>query len=105
MHKIDFQDGGHLGFLNGTILAIFDQRVTLNFLSIFESIQEKFKIDFQAGHLGFPIGMILAVFDLQVTKILPTKFRVSWPFRSEDKGQNRFSRPSWISDQYDFRYF
>ena len=26
--KIDFQDGGHLGFPIGTILAIFDLRVT-----------------------------------------------------------------------------
>ena len=26
--KIDFQDGGHLGFLTGTILAIFDLQVT-----------------------------------------------------------------------------
>ena len=25
--KIDFQDGGHLGFLIGTILAIFDIQV------------------------------------------------------------------------------
>ena len=32
MRKIDFQDGGHgghLGFLIGTILAIFDLQVTL----------------------------------------------------------------------------
>ena len=27
--KIDFQDGGHLGFLIGTILAIFDLQVIL----------------------------------------------------------------------------
>ena len=27
--KIDFQDGGHLGFPIGTILAIFDLQVTL----------------------------------------------------------------------------
>ena len=27
--KIDFKDGGHLGFLNGKILAIFDLQVTL----------------------------------------------------------------------------
>ena len=29
MRKIDFQDGGHLGFPIGTILAIFDLQVTL----------------------------------------------------------------------------
>ena len=27
--KIDFQDGGHLGFPIGTILALFDLQVTL----------------------------------------------------------------------------
>ena len=29
--------------------------------------------------------MILAVFDLQVAPILPTKFRVNWPFGSGEK--------------------
>ena len=29
MRKIDFQDGGHPGFLIGTILAVFDLQVTL----------------------------------------------------------------------------
>ena len=39
--------------------------------------------------------------------MLPTKFRVSWPFSSEEEGENRFSRwpPSWISDWNDFSYF
>ena len=39
--------------------------------------------------------------------MLPTKFRVNWPFSSEEKGKNRFSRwlPSWISDWNDFSYF
>ena len=38
--------------------------------------------------------------------MLPTKFRVNWPFSSEEEGKNRFSRwpPSWISDQNDFSY-
>ena len=47
----------------------------------------KCKIDFQdAGHgglLGFPVRTNNAVFDLQVTRMLPTKFQVNWPFRSE----------------------
>ena len=34
------------------------------------------------GHPGFTIGTILAIFDLQVTPVLPTKFRVNWPFSS-----------------------
>ena len=38
------------------------------------------------------MGTILAIFYLQVALILPTKFPVSWPFSSGDKGQNRFSR-------------
>ena len=61
------------------------------------------------GHLGFgfPIGMILAIFNLQVTPMLPTKFRVNWPFGSGEEAKNRFSRwrPSWISDPNDFSYF
>ena len=49
------------------------------------------KIDFQdgghGGHLGFTIGMILAIFDLQVTQMLPTKFRVNWPFGSGEEAK------------------
>ena len=35
--------------------------------------------------------------------MLPTKFRVNWPFSSKEEAKNRFSgwlpwRPSWISD-------
>ena len=83
--KIDFQDGGHLGFPIGTILAIFDLHITLMFPStIGLSVQEKKrKIDFQdgghGGHLRFLIRTILAIFDLQVTLMLPTKYRVNWP--------------------------
>ena len=57
---------------------------------------EEVKKDFQDGHhgshLGFPISMILAFFDLKVTPMLPTKFRVNWPFGSVEKAKNRFSR-------------
>ena len=99
--KIDFQDGhhgGHLGFLIGMILAIFDLQVTPMLPSKFGlSIQEKKqKIDFQDGchgsHLGFPIGTILAIFDLLVTQMLPSKFGVNWPFCSGEEAKNRFSR-------------
>ena len=89
--KIDFHDGGHLGFPIGL------------------SVQEKKRnIDFQdGGHLGFSIGMILAIFDLQVTRMLPSNFGVNWPFGSGEEAKNRFSRwqPSWISDRRDFSYF
>ena len=51
--------------------------------SIGLSVQENFNIDFQdGGHPGFTIRMIFATYDLQVTSVLPTKFRVSWPFGS-----------------------
>ena len=52
-------------------------------------------------------SLIWASFHLQVTPMLPIKFRVNWPFSSEEKGKNRFSRwpPSWISDWNDFSYF
>ena len=30
--------------------------------------------------------------------MLSTKFRVNWPFSSEEEAKNRW-RPSWISDQ------
>ena len=46
--------------------------------------EKKQKIDFQdsgqGSHLGFAIVMILAIFDLQVTLMLPTKYRVNWPW-------------------------
>ena len=45
------------------------------------------KIDFQDGRhggcLGFLIRTILAIFDLPVTPMLPTMFRVKWPFGSK----------------------
>ena len=54
--------------------------------------------------------MILAIFDLQVTPILPTKFRVNWPFGSGECVQIRFSRwrpmrPSLISDRNNLASF
>ena len=66
----------------------------MKFESIALSVQEKkFKTDFQVSrNLGFPIAMIWAIFDLQVTPMHPTKFRVKWPFSSEEEGKNRFSR-------------
>ena len=42
------------------------------------------KKEFQDGrhdsHLGFPIQTIYSILDLQVTRMLPTNFRVKWPF-------------------------
>ena len=117
--KIDFQDGHHLGFLIGTILAIFISTshpdASYQFSSTGPLVQEnKRKKEFQdgrhCGHLGFPIQTISAILDLQVTPMLPTKFRVKWPFSSGEEAKNRFSRclswwPSWISDRDDFSCF
>ena len=52
---------------------------------------------------------ILAIFDLPVVPILPTRFRVNWPFGSGEEAQNRISgwqpwQPSWISDLKDFSF-
>ena len=68
------------------------------------------KIDFQEGdygrHISFPIGTNLAIFDLQITKILPTKFRVNWPFVQKKKCKINILRlPSSISVRNDFSYF
>ena len=79
-----------------------------------QEIERKKKIDFQHGgygdYLWFQIGTFLCICDLQITPILPIKFRVSWPFRSGEEVQNRFSRwrlwrPSWISDRNKLSYF
>ena len=69
-----------------------------------------FEQTLNGSQLGFTIGMILAIFDLRVTPMLPTKFRVNWPFSSGEEAKNRFSRwlpwwPSWTSDWHDFSYF
>ena len=83
-----------------------------DFSSSFESFglsvqKKKRKIYFQdgghGGHFEFSIETILAILDLQITPMLPTKFRVNWPF-GPGEVKNRFSRrpprqPSWISDR------
>ena len=69
-----------------------------------------FEQTLNGSQLGITIGTILAIFDLRVTPMLPTKFRVNWPFSSGEEAKNRFSRwlpwrPSWISDWHNFSYF
>ena len=72
--------------------------------------EKKRKIDFQDGHhgshFGFPIRRILAIY-LQDTLMLPTKFRVNWPFGSGEEAKNGFSRwPPWSTshpDAYKFQ--
>ena len=84
--QIKFQNGHHgchLGYLNGMILAIFDQQVTLILPIKFPVnlacwFRRRSSLDIQDGlngsHLVFLIGRILAIFDLNVTMILHTKF-------------------------------
>ena len=99
--KIDFRDGGHLGYPIRMVLAIFIYLSVRCFLSSFKTIgllfqEKKRKIDFQDGghgeHLGLRIRTILAIFYLQVTLMLPTKFRVNWRFGSGEEVKNRFAR-------------
>ena len=68
------------------------------FLPIFKTtgplVQEnKRKKEFQdgrhGGHLGFPVQTIQVILDLQVTPMLPTKFRVKWPFSSGEDANKR----------------
>ena len=64
-----------------------------SFESVGLSVKDKyFKIDFQDGgngsHLRFSMETIFT-FNLQVAPILPTKFRVNWPFGSGEEAQNR----------------
>ena len=93
--KIDFKDGGHLGFPIGTILAIFDVQVTPMLPTKFQvnrpfgSEEEEAKNRFSRWRPWLPawiflIRTILALFDLQVTLMLPTKFQVNWAFGSEE---------------------
>ena len=73
--KNSFQDGGHLEFPIGTILAIFDLQVTLMLptkfqinwlLGLGEEAKKIFKMATMdmVAILVFLIGMILAIFDL-----------------------------------------
>ena len=74
--KTDFQDGGHLGFLIGTILAIFD-------LATFD-LQVTLILPSKYGVI-WPFG------SREEAKNRFSRWR-SW-------------RPSWISDWHDFSYF
>ena len=120
MFNIDFQDsgcGGHLGFPIRKIWAVFD-RLPWYFRPSFESTgicfmrrssKYIFKMAAVAAILAFRSEWFQLFFDQHVTLILPTNFRVIWPFGSGE-AQKRFSRwppwrIPWISDRNDFRYF
>ena len=47
--------------------------------------------------LDFGSKRFFATFDLHAVTILPTRFRVSWPFGSGEAAQTRFSRwQTWL---------
>ena len=76
----DFQDGhpgGHLGWRNGTILAILNLYVA-PMLSIKFRLNQTYGLggeEFQDGRrLGFPNGQILAILNLYVAPMLPSGF-------------------------------
>ena len=69
--KIDFQDGRHLGFPTGTVLASFDLRVAPTHPSKFrvckpissrDGAQNIFSNGGYGGNFIFPIGTLLAIF-------------------------------------------
>ena len=95
--EIDFEDGGnggHLGFLILTILAVFDQQVT-------PILATKFRVNWPFGSgeeaknrisrwtLWRPSWIFdrndFSKFLTQVTPMLPTKFWVNWHFGSGEK--------------------
>ena len=57
-----------------------------------EAVQNRFSRWPCGGYIGFLIRTFLANFVLQITQIIPTKFRVNWPYGSEEDTLNRFPR-------------
>ena len=118
--KLDFQDGVHLGFPIGTIIAIFDLQVTLMLLTKFRvnlllGLGEEAKNRFSRWLSWRPSWIsdwhnFRYFWSTRVILMLPSKFGVNWPFGSGEEAKNRFSRwlpwrPSWISNRHDFSYF
>ena len=110
------QDGSHLGFPIRMILATTDLQVNSILAMNFESVAFRFRR--KSSKQIFKMAAMAAIWDflsqrfelfflLQVIPMLPTKFRVNWPFSSEEEEKKRFSRwpPSWIFDWNDFSYF
>ena len=109
------QDGSHLGFPIKMILATVDLQFTsmlsMNFgVGSGEKVQNKiFKMATIAAiwdSLSQPFELFF-IYMFKSSPMLPIKFRVNWPFSSEEEWKNRFSKwpPCWISDWNDFSYF
>ena len=114
----EFQDGydGHLGYQNGTMLAILNLHVSpippTKVCLIWLTIQEQMSFEyFQDGHHGrYQKGVILAVLNLYVTLMPPTKFQHKMTYDLGGDVVWRISRlrawwPPWILEQKDFSNF
>ena len=79
----EFKDGrhaGHLGYLNGRILAILNLCVTVMlpikfWLMVWEEMLfEEFHDGVHGGHLGYRNGTTLAILNLYVASMPPIEF-------------------------------
>ena len=104
----DGRPGGHLGYLNGPILAILNLNVSplppskfwLN--PTYPSWGCHLKI-----HLGYRNGTMLAVLNFHIAPMPPTKFQLKLTYGFAGDVVWRISRwplwwPSWISERNDF---
>ena len=77
-------NGGHLGYRNGTIIAILNLYVVLmppigliRFKVWMEMSFEEFQEGHHGGHFGYRNGTILAILNVSVAPMPPIKFRRS----------------------------
>ena len=93
----EFQDGrhcSHLGYQNGTILAILNLCVTVMPPIKFQLNQtyglggEAFQDSHHGGHLGYQNRMILAILHLHVATMPPTKFQLNPTYSSGGDVEN-----------------
>ena len=99
-NSLDFQDGCHLGFPNGTIIPFFSSTSHLDDSYCFSSVDllvqaKERKIDIQDGslssYLGFPIGTILAFFFCSSSHpITLYQTFVNWPFSAGEEAKMDF---------------
>ena len=66
--------GGHLGYLNGTILAILNGSIQL---TVWEEMSFE---EFQDGRHGFRNETILAILKLYVATMPPIKFQLNMTY-------------------------
>ena len=68
----EFQDGRHLGYQNGTILAILNLCVTV-MSSIKFQLNRTYGLGGDGGHLRYRNETILAILNFHVSTMPPTK--------------------------------